>query len=320
MKNKLINIKKAFDIYTAKSKAFDDYSSGDTPFVSNGFYNNGVVGFVDPFDNDRVFTKMSICVSAFCEATVHKAPFLPRGNGGSGLIVLTPKTEMTYDELLKYSGYINACLKWKYSYGRMVTKGRFEKKDIPSTLALKNKFENKIGELIPKHDKPNSQKLNISFERVPITKLFTLKHGDFHSLNDLDTGDIPTVSRSSDNNGVVGFHAMPDDAELYEPLTITVSTVSGDSFVQLDKYIATDNVVVCTPKVKMSIETLFFIAMMLNREKWRWLYGRQCYKTKFSKTEVFLPLKNNKIDEDIIATIVKNGWGWKFVKGYINAV
>lgn len=155
---------------------------------------------------------------------------------------------------------------------------------------------------------------------INIKKAFDIYTAKSKAFDDYSSGDTPFVSNGFYNNGVVGFHAMPDDAELYEPLTITVSTVSGDSFVQLDKYLATDNVVVCTPKVKMSIETLFFIAMMLNREKWRWLYGRQCYKTKFSKTEILLPLKNNKIDEDIIATIVKNGWGWKFVKGYINAV
>jgi len=111
-----------FIIQKAKSKGFGNYEEGDVPFITNGKSNNGVQGFVTPDDSDRVFKSDSICVSAFCEASFQKAPFLPRGNGGSGLSVLIPKQKMSFDELLFHASYINLIYGWRFSYGRMITK------------------------------------------------------------------------------------------------------------------------------------------------------------------------------------------------------
>lgn len=187
-----------------------------------------------------------------------------------------------------------------------------------------NNYINKI--------RPVSKKqIEMNFVRIPIVDLFTLEHGDFHSIKNLSFGNMPTVSRINKNNGIVGLYEIPDGAKIYEPLLLTVSTVTGDAFVQLHKFIATDNVVICNPIFEMRITTLFFIAMSLNLEKWRWSYGRQCYKTKFSKTSIFIPIKNNVdtkdisnmavkkvIDEDVIEKFVSQQWGWDYVYSFIS--
>lgn len=121
-----------FKVTNAKSKGFKRYKHGKIPFISNGFADNGLVGFVTPNKNDRVFNKDSICISAFCEATVQKAPFLPRGNGGSGLKVITPLNEMNFEELLFNAAYINRVYSWKFSYGRMVTSARIKEMNVLS--------------------------------------------------------------------------------------------------------------------------------------------------------------------------------------------
>lgn len=321
-----------FEIHTAKSKSIDDYSIGDIPFVSNGSYNNGVIGYVEPFPNDKLFKKGTISVSAFCDAIVHYSTYLPRGNGGSGLIILEPKQLLTNEQLLTYAAIINSSLKWKYSYGRMVTKKRFEQEMIPIYDTYNLYFPN-IESYI-KEIKPVSKKqIQMDFVRIPIIKLFTLEHGDFHSIKDLALGDMPTVSRIDSNNGIVGLYEVPNGANIYKPLLLTVSTVTGDAFVQLHNFIATDNVVICTPIFEMRITTLFFIALSLNLEKWRWCYGRQCYKTKFSKTSIFMPLKNNIIhsnisniptkdiiDEDKIEEFITQQWGWDYIYSFISSI
>jgi len=119
-----VQLTKLFMVQKAKSKGFENYEKGDIPFVTNGIGNNGVQGFVKPDETAKVFKVDAICVSAFCEATVQKAPFLPRGNGGSGLSVLTPKQKMTSDEMLFHASYINKVYGWKFSYGRMIKKDR----------------------------------------------------------------------------------------------------------------------------------------------------------------------------------------------------
>lgn len=182
-----------------------------------------------------------------------------------------------------------------------------KKEIIFKLLSSKNKLKKTI-------DRTIEWKL----KEFAITSLFDLQHGDFHSLNDLDKGIYPTISRVEYNNGIVGYYDKPDDALLYDPLTITVSTVTGDSFVQIEKYIATDNVVVLTPKSKLETETLFFISMMINKEKWRWMYGRQCYKTKFSSTIIKLPVDKDEIDEKLIKELISTRWGWNFLKSFLD--
>jgi len=86
-----MKISDKFDIYNAMSKSYKAHEVGDVAFVSNGFYNNGVIGFIEPIKNERMFNEAGICVSAFCEATVQKPQFIPRGNGGSGLIVYSQR-------------------------------------------------------------------------------------------------------------------------------------------------------------------------------------------------------------------------------------
>lgn len=100
-------------------------------FISNGKLNNGIVGYVTPLESDRVFEEKGICISAFCEATIQNPPFLPRGNGGSGLIVLTPLKPMNEELLTFYAAYINKYCNWMFSYGRMVTMERLKKIKLP---------------------------------------------------------------------------------------------------------------------------------------------------------------------------------------------
>ena len=128
-----IGIENIFKLTNAKSKGFDSYDIGDTPFISNGVLNNGIVGYVTALELDRVFETKGICISAFSEATIQNPPFLPRGNGGSGLIVLTPIKDMTDEMMIYYAAYINKYCKWRFSYGRMVTLERLKKLKLPVT-------------------------------------------------------------------------------------------------------------------------------------------------------------------------------------------
>ena len=101
-----------------------------------------------------------------------------------------------------------------------------------------------------KLDQSTSNELPSNMKRVqwrafPITQLFELKRGHFHSIADLDAGDTPTIARVGTDNGLVGFYVPPEGAKVFPARTITVSSVTGDAVFQPVPFIATDNVVVC---------------------------------------------------------------------------
>lgn len=115
-----------FDVNVAKSKSTDDYSAGDVPFVTNTEINNGVVRYIEPFEDDKVFAGPAICISGLGHATVHYGTFLPKGNGGDSCTILKPKGNLKKYELLYYSALFNTLHGWRFSFGRKTSRRRLE--------------------------------------------------------------------------------------------------------------------------------------------------------------------------------------------------
>ncbi|MFN4352697.1 MAG: restriction endonuclease subunit S [Hylemonella sp.] len=115
-----------FSIDVAKSKSTDDYPLGEVPFVTNTEINNGVVRYVEPFDDDKVFEGPAICISGLGYATVHYGQFLPKGNGGDSCTILKPKAALKKSELLYYAALFNTLHGWRFSFGRKASRRRLE--------------------------------------------------------------------------------------------------------------------------------------------------------------------------------------------------
>ena len=155
------------------------------------------------------------------------------------------------------------------------------------------------------------------WESYAITDLFSLGRGHFHSIAALEAGKHPTISRVSTDNGCVGFYDIPEKASTWPARTITVSTVTGDSFLQPTPFIATDNVVLCTLRNEhknFALSSLIFIQAMMNHTKWRYSYGRQCYKTKYAKTEIWLPVHNGMLNEEYMSNMVEQANHWRIIE------
>ena len=148
--------------------------------------------------------------------------------------------------------------------------------------------------------------------------MFHIERGHFHSIADLEPGQHITISRISEDNGFVGFYEAPEGASVWPAGTITVSTVTGDAFAQPVPFIATDNVVMCTPKPEFAGFTpasLTFAAQMIADVKWRYSYGRQCYQSRFAKTEFSMPvLEDGTLDYSYMEQMVEAVPYWPLVR------
>ncbi|MBS3085838.1 hypothetical protein J4225_04095 [Candidatus Pacearchaeota archaeon] len=71
------------------------------------------------------------------------------------------------------------------------------------------------------------------------------------------------------------------------------------------------------PKEDYRFTTLLFITTQLNALRWRFSYGRKCYENKAHKVKIFLPMKDNKIDEDYIENLFKNIESWGILEKII---
>jgi hypothetical protein len=236
-------------------------------------------------------------------------------------LILTPKVEMS-KEYLFYVASIIRRTRWRYNYGRKMTPKRISVIEIvePSEFKSSLSYDAFFKQLYPKSQKVDFSPESVQLKRFQITELFELERGHFHAIDRLEEGMYPTVSRVSTDNGIVGFYDKPAKAKVFPVGTITVSTVTGDAFLQDTPFIATDNVVMCIPKKPYRISTLTYIELLLNKVKWRYSYGRQCYKGNFQKTTIFLPVRSDgEIDEDYIEKIVSTRPYWReFKKPFAN--
>lgn len=57
----------------------------------------------------------------------------------------------------------------------------------------------------------------------------------------------------------------------------------------------------------MGKTTLIFITLLLNIERWRYGYGRKCYKQKLERLKIKLPVNDKgDVDEGFIAEVMNN--------------
>lgn len=301
-----------FKPHVAKSHAFKRYDIGNAAFVTNGVANNGVQGFVKPLHGDSVFEFEGICLSAFCEATVQSPPFICRGNGGSGLIVLEPKAEIDTRRLLFYASYFNRYTRWRFSYGRMVTKERAAQLKIPESNIKISGIS--TANFLPEKNKPSNDLLNFKYGFVPLISLFGLKSGDYHNAGNLPDGEIPLVSCAEKNNGVMKFVSVPKNKMYENVLTIAYNGQPLTTKYHPYKFATKDDVAVCIPKQRFKTTTLIFIQFIINMEQWRFSFGRKCYKEKLSCMYLNVPItETGKIDENAIEKLVSNTSYWRFL-------
>ena len=308
-----MTIEDRFEPHTAGASGFANYGAGQVAYVTNGFRNNGVLGFVKPKPQDQVFESLAIVLSAFCEATVQIPPFIARGNGGSGLIVLVPKQPTPAAQLGFIAAYINTALKWRFSWSRQATVERIRRLEIPELNQQAVSFD--VRQLMPLSTPVVAPSWKLNFKAFALDDLFELSAGDYHDGSGLPPGNVPLVSCGDADNGITRFVSVPTERIYNHKLTISFNGMNTLTTKYHPYDFATkDDVAVCSPRKPWLISTLVFIQSMMAREQWRYSYYRKCFMEKLKRQSVMLPAKGVKVDEGTIETVMASTTYWNALK------
>src|SRR5258708_33287079 len=300
-------------MHTAKGTGLVHYASGDTVYVTNGLGNNGVVGFVRPKPDDTVYKFVGLAVSAFGEATVQIPPFIARGNGGSGLVILEPKQPMSAHQLGYTAAYINTQIRWRFSWSRVATVDLLKSLEIPNIQHPPIKYQ--VKNLIPARLAQPKPSWQARFKEFPLDSLFELRSGDYHNASELPKGDTPLISCGDNNNGITAFVDVPSDRVFQSLLTIAFNGMNTLTTKYHPYRFATkDDVAICIPRNPLRTSTLFFIQVMMAREQWRYNYYRKCFMEKLRRQSVALPARNGSVDEDTIHVVVASSPYWDYLE------
>ena len=315
-----------FEPINAKSDSFSKYSEGKVAFITNGDHESSILGYVTPFEGDRVFDKKSICLTSFGEALVPPIPFMPRGNGGSGLIILTPKIEMNDEELYSYASQLNL-QKWKFNFSRMVIEKRIINLPLVKYSASIN-IENRIIELLPKKGRRKRIK-HEDLELIQVPLVYDAKNQKdglcvaskapskkVLSQNALDNGNTPYVTTTSYNNGISGMYDI-DAIFDSKCLTLALNGSVGEVFFQFEDFTTGGDNAILQIKDKYNPYLLFYIATMIRNHQWRYNYYRKLTMAKLKRIKIPIPFKDNEIAFDYIKNITKNSYGYKDIQPFI---
>jgi len=123
-----------------------------------------------------------------------------------------------------------------------------------------------------------------------VAQLFRLIPGYFHAKSELEAGTVPLVSCGYENNGLIGRYDIADEHTHHRALTVAFNGTPLTTNFHPYKFGAKDDVAVLVPIKPMANSLLIYTAALLNAKRWRYSYGRKCYREKLNNVSLVLPV------------------------------
>lgn len=179
----------------------------------------------------------------------------------------------------------------------------------------------------PLTTKNNSRKikdLNIQFwKEFRVGKLFKCETTKMLIKDELEDGSIPFISRSAENNGCIGY-VDADPEYINKQCCLTIGAEGVYSFYQDMDFVA-GNKVYTLKNENLNVFNAIFISTILNRDAYKFSYGRARILSKLKQEIIKLPIimdKDNLPFIDIKRRYSDDGFlpDWKFMENYVKSL
>ena len=303
-------------------------------FVSRSKDNNGVTAYIKKIEDLEPQSAGIITVagggSSVLSTFVQDEPFY----SGRDLYLLIPKEQ--YKNMSK-EAKLFVCVvlmenKYRYSFGRQANKTLpYIELNLPSKNNEPdwNFMEDYIKSL---HHKPLTTKnqgkivpfLNVGeWKNFVVGNILNCDTTTLSIKDDLLDGSIPFISRTASNNGCDGYVEVTDDY-LTDANCVTIGAEGIYAFYQPEKF-ATGNKVYVLKNKHMNQYVGLFLSTVLNKEDYRYSYGRARILGKLKDEQIKLPVKYNDdgtIFIDDKHTYSEEGYvpDWQFMEDYIKSL
>ena len=331
---KYFTIRDLFNVELTKGdiKA-DRIDYGSIPLVSSGESNNGIVKYIEEEGDGKaeIFSAGNLTIDMFCHAYFQPNEFYAVGHGRVN--ILQPKFKINSYIGIFLCSLINMEL-YRFSYGRAVysnvaklitIKLPIDKNGNPDWQWIEDYVKKNLVPKLPDKSKSvwekefdtkpltnNKLQLNTKeWKWFKYTKLFNIK-GSITTpkieLEESGFGLWPYVTTQAINNGIEGFYNIK--TEKGNILTVD-SAVLGYCAYQENDFSASDHVEELIPKFHLTPYIAMFLTTIINKEQYRYNYGRKCSQAKLKKSQIKLPAILNAQGE------YEPDWQWMedYIKG-----
>ena len=324
---KWFKISDIFQVKAGKYHYKDEYESGRTPYLSATAVNNGVgerINLSPEFEGGVITTE-----KVKCTAFYQPKPFCAT----SDVNIIKRKDGKPINQYigLFLASIIDFNESFRWTYGRQCRVNDTENIRIklpvtidgtPDWQYMENFVKDTIIPQLPmkaqkvwlkKYDthpqSPKSIPLNTrTWKWFNYTDLFRISGSKTTPLEDLEgygKGAYPYVTTQAVNNGVEGYFNF--STEKGGVLTIDSAVLGFCSYQEKD-FSASDHVEILTPLFKINKYIALFLTTIINKEQYRYSYGRKCSQIKLKKSRIKLPVTPSGEPD------------WQFMEDYIKSL
>lgn len=304
------------------------------PFVSRSGVGNGVVARVSKIDGIKPNPAHTLSLagggsvlSCFYQDEEYYS--------GRDLFILSPKEPMTKCELLLYS-YIIGINRYKYNYGRQANR-TFRDILLPDLSEIKNiNIENvNVDYSFNKGDDCNPLSIDTeNWHNYRYDEIFQICKGFYNKKPEMSSSeDYPFIGATDSNNGKTGAYSLQDieeasktgvppnqtlEEKIFKGNCITVSNNGsvGYAFYQTKDFTCSHDVnpLYIHEKWKQDLNPYIamFLCALIQKERYRWNYGRKWRPIRMPSSIIKLP---SKLDEN--GEFVPD---WQFMESYIKSL
>lgn len=288
-----------------------EYSVEKINYVSRTRENNGVSAIVERIEDTEPFEAGLITVAgsgnSVLETCIQPKPFYT----GYHVFVLTPKHKMTDLEKLFYC-YCIKLNRYKYSFGRQANRTL---KDllVPDKLPRDFKSLNikSLNRISPKSIVSTKTTFDTAkWDYFNITDIFKLEKCKCSSASDLleDGDDIYYIGAKKDDNGIMNKVAFNEDFVSKGNCIVFIGDGQGSvgySTYQPNDFIGSTTLT-CGYNPKLNAYNSLFLVTVLDKERFKYSFGRKYGKSQLEKAKIKLPSKKGEPDFEFMETFIKS--------------
>lgn len=284
------------------------------PFVSRTSCNNGVVARVSPIKGITPNPKHTLSLAgggSVLSCFYQDEPYY----SGRDLFVLSPIDDMSKEEMILYS-YIISTNKYKYNYGRQANK-TFQDLILPELSELKQ-FTSACINADYQFDKKPLHSTHISLDSVKwdwfnlkdiFPKIEKCKCSNATELLE-DGEDIAYIGAKKSDNGVMRYVKYDETLVTDGNCIVFIGDGQGSvgySIYQPNDFIGSTTLVAgYNPHLNQYIAQ--FLIAILDKERYRYSFGRKYNKAAITSTKIKLPSKSDGSPD------------WEFMENYIKSL
>lgn len=299
-----------FDVHNGSGITSEEIEEhrGDFPAVQSGEENNGILGYMDlayAKSKGYCFTE-SPCLTVARSGTAGCTHFFSNGcivgDSAKILKLKTKQSELVY----LFLQTILEKLRYKYSYGRKVTETKYKAEVITLPVTPDGEphwqwMEDYVKSLHfePIKTKNSSNPLDIDAMEWNWFKLGGLideiykaeahSKTDLYGVSDLPKdGYVPFVTRTEENNAV-DCYVDAEEVKIEKGNALVIGDTTSTVSYQPKPFSTGDHIVVIRASWLNEITGLFLVAL-LQRERFRYSYGRAFVMDSIKNTSIKLPV------------------------------